>query len=206
MRRQSHQSKSRPQSHQRKSAVPQSLDLISDESKKQHKTLKGQNSRRWNESSEQERKNRLKACLHNVAQIDCNRQHNIPPNYRASFTKANSLGAIQQRGRASRRRTETDISIQQRMQYAEERTQNVKKAKKNERESIRKSISEKGSFWKENEGWFEPIVEEKPTVSKLSSFIEENFVGSKKQSSKQCDNGAFSLWPIAKALPISRAA
>merc|ERR1711862_866364 len=97
-------------------------------------------------------------------------------------------------------RTETDISIQQRMQYAEERTQNVKRAKKNERESIRKSISEKGSFWKENEG-FEPIVEEKPTVSKLSSFIQENFVGSKKQSSEQCDNGAFSLWPMSISMP-----
>jgi len=205
MRRQSHQStSSRRQSHQSTSGVPPSLDFISDESKKQYKNWQSQNSKRWNSSSERERRNRLNACLHNVAQIDSSRQNDVPPHYRASFRKEKS--SVQERRRASRRRTETDLSIQQKIQRKEESAQNIRKNKKSERENIRKSISKEKGLLKENCGWFEPIVEEKPAVKALSSFIEERFAGTKRQSSKDCDNGAFSLWPIAKALPISRAA
>merc|ERR1711862_1006507 len=111
MRRQSYQSRresyqSRRESCQRRrescqstSNVPQSLDIICDESKKQYKQWQNKNSKRWNESSERERRDRLKTCLHNVAQIDSSRQNDVAPQYRASFRKEKSN--TQQRRRAS---------------------------------------------------------------------------------------------------------
>merc|ERR1711982_286462 len=74
---------------------------------KHYKSWQYQNSKRWNESSEKERRMRLKACLHNVAQVDSFRQdisyqHN---NNRASLKKQNNRTQNK-----SRRSTETDIS------------------------------------------------------------------------------------------------
>merc|ERR1711982_34151 len=152
---------------------------------KHYKSWQHQNSKRWNESSEKERRMRLKACLHNVAQVDSFRQdisyqHN---NNRASLKKQNNRTQNK-----SRRSTETDISA-----YKERVRKNKKKI---DRDRVKQSISKDDGVLNESYGQ-EKSIDEKLSSNKLSSFIEDNIVGSRRGSRKYCDNGAFSLWPIA---------
>jgi len=148
-----------------------------------------QNASRWNSSSDRERRDRLKTCLNNVAQIDSNMQgHDLQVKRKIQS----------RRRRASLRKTENDVHIQEQRIYVDENIQKVRKSKKSERENIKQSISnDKGLKMKS--GWVEPIIEEKPTAKALSSFIEKKIRAPQKEGGPHCDNGAFSLWSISRA-------
>jgi len=149
-----------------------------------------QNANRWNSSSDRERRDRLKTCLHNVAQIDSNRQGHDVQVMRKSQSR---------RRRASRRRTENDAFIQEQRSHTDEDIQKVRKSKKSESENIKQSSSKETGL-KMKSGWLEPAVQEKPTTKGLSSFIEKKIMlPSSKGENPHCDNGSFSFWAISRA-------
>merc|ERR1712232_824695 len=91
--------------------------------RKQFQYWQNQNANRWNSSSDRERRDRLKACLQNVAQIDSNRQGHDVQVKRKSQSR---------RRRASRRKTQDDVLMQEQRSQMDEninKLENLKRVK-----------------------------------------------------------------------------